>query len=183
VQGPGHLGLATVVAARAAGAERIFVTGTAMDTLRLEAAKRLGVELAIDISKVDAVEQILEATGGDGADVIIDAAAGSSATVPQGMQMAKRGASIVIGGMKDRVPVEGLIIDWIHSRNLTIRSGGYPGDHVKTAISLIREGKVPTADLLGESFPLEKVDEALALVDRKTPGRDAIRVSLQLQDS
>jgi threonine dehydrogenase-like Zn-dependent dehydrogenase len=54
---------------------------------------------------------------------------------------------------------------------------------VKTAISLIREGKVPTADLLGESFPLEKVDEALALVDQKIPGRDAIRVSLQLQDS
>jgi threonine dehydrogenase-like Zn-dependent dehydrogenase len=182
IQGPGHLGLATVVAARAAGAERIFVTGTAADTLRLEAARRLGVEQAIDISTADAVERVLELTSGSGADVIIDAASGSSATVPQAMQMARRGATIIIGGRKDRVPVEGLIIDWIHSRGLTIRSGGYHGDSVKVAIELIRQGKVPTADLLGEVFPLEQVGDALALVDRKFPGRDAIRVSLRLHD-
>jgi threonine dehydrogenase-like Zn-dependent dehydrogenase len=181
IQGPGHLGLATVIAARAAGAERIFITGTAADTLRLEAARRLGVEQAIDISTVDAVAQILDLTDG-GVNVVIDAASGSSASVPQAMQLARRGATIIIGGMKDRVPVEGLIIDWIHSRALTIFGGGYPGDHVKTSIELIRQGRVPTADLLGEVFPLEKAGEALALVDRKIPGRDAIRVCVRLHD-
>ncbi len=58
ILGPGHLGLASIVAARAAGAERIFITGTSADALRLDAARRLGVEEAVDISAADPVERI-----------------------------------------------------------------------------------------------------------------------------
>ena len=66
ILGPGHLGLASIVAARAAGAERIFITGTPADALRLDAARALGVEEAIDISAADPVERIRELTGGRG---------------------------------------------------------------------------------------------------------------------
>lgn len=105
ILGPGHLGLASIVAARAAGAERIFITGTSADALRLDAARGLGVEEAIDVSAADPVERVRELTG-DGVDVVIDAASASTVTVTQGMQMAKRGGTVVIGGLKDRKPVE-----------------------------------------------------------------------------
>jgi threonine dehydrogenase-like Zn-dependent dehydrogenase len=180
ILGPGHLGLAAVVAAKAAGSGRVFISGTATDALRLDAARRLGVEQAIDVSVVDPVEHIRGLTG-DGVDVAIDAASATTATVTQAMQMVRRGGTVVIGGLKDRKPVEGFISDWIPMRQLHIHAG-FPGDHVKTSIELIWQGKVATADLLGEVFTLDRLAEALDLVARKIPGRDAIRVALRLVD-
>jgi threonine dehydrogenase-like Zn-dependent dehydrogenase len=180
ILGPGHLGLASIVAARAAGAERIFITGTASDAIRLEAARKLGVEEAIDISDVDPLERIRELTG-DGVHVVIDAASGSTATVVQGMQLARRGGTVVIGGLKDRKPVEGFISDWIPMRQLHLHAG-FPGDHVKTSVEMIRQGKVPTADLLGEVVTVDGFGDALKLLSRQLPGRDAIRLALTLSD-
>ena len=45
---------------------------------------------------------------------------------------------------------------------------------------LINEGKVPTAALIGETFPLDGFEEAFALMTRQLPGRDAVRVALRL---
>jgi threonine dehydrogenase-like Zn-dependent dehydrogenase len=180
ILGPGHLGLASIVAARAAGAKRIFITGTPADAIRLEAARKLGVEEAIDISTADPVERIRELAG-DGVDVVIDAASGSTATVTQGMQMARRGGTVVIGGLKDRKPVDGFISDWIPMRQLHLHAG-FPGDHVKTSVELIRQGKVPTADLLGEVVTMDGFGDALRLLARDLPGRDAIRLALTLTD-
>jgi threonine dehydrogenase-like Zn-dependent dehydrogenase len=180
ILGPGHLGLASIVAARAAGAKRIFITGTPADAIRLDAARKLGVEEAIDISTADPVERIRELAG-DGVDVVIDAASGSTATVTQGMQMARRGGTVVIGGLKDRKPVDGFISDWIPMRQLHLHAG-FPGDHVKTSVELIRQGKVPTADLLGEVVTMDGFGDALRLLARDLPGRDAIRLALTLTD-
>jgi threonine dehydrogenase-like Zn-dependent dehydrogenase len=178
ILGPGHLGLASIVAARAAGAMRIFITGTQADALRLGAARGLGIEEAIDISAADPVERIRELTG-DGADVVIDAASGSTSTVTQGMQMARRGGTVVIGGLKDRKPVDGFISDWIPMRQLHLHAG-FPGDHVKTSVELIRQGQVPTAALLGETVTVDGLDDALKLLARELPGRDAIRLALRM---
>jgi threonine dehydrogenase-like Zn-dependent dehydrogenase len=178
ILGPGHLGLASIVAARAAGAERIFITGTGSDALRLDAARRLGVEEAVDISVTDPVQRIRDLTG-DGVDVVIDAASATTSTVTQGMQLAKRGGTVVIGGLKDRKPVEGFISDWIPMRQLHLHAG-FPGDHVKTSVELIRAGQVPTADLLGDVVTLDGLGDALLLLERKLPGRDAIRLTLRM---
>jgi threonine dehydrogenase-like Zn-dependent dehydrogenase len=180
ILGPGHLGLASIVAARAAGAERIFITGTSADALRLDAARRLGVEEAIDVSAADPVERIRELTG-DGVDVVIDAASASTVTVTQGMQMAARGGTVVIGGLKDRKPVDGFISDWIPMRQLHLHAG-FPGDHVKTSIELIRQGRVPTAALLGETVTVDGLGDALNLLARALPGRDAIRLALRMTE-
>ena len=178
ILGPGHLGLASIVAARAAGAERIFITGTPSDALRLDAARRLGVEEAIDISDADPVARIRELTG-DGVDVVIDAASGSTSTVTQGMQLARRGGTVVIGGLKDRKPVDGFISDLIPMRQLHLHAG-FPGDRVKTSVELIRQGQVPTAALLGEVVTVDGLGDALRLLARQLPGRDAIRLSLRM---
>ena len=110
---------------------------------------------------------------------MIDAASGSTNTVVQAMEMVRRGGTVVIGGLKDRKPVEGFISDWIPMRRIHILAGA-DGDHVQTAVDLLWSGQVPTADLIGEVFSLEEVGEALDILDRKIPGRDAIRVGLSL---
>ena len=180
ILGPGHLGLATIVAARAQGAQRVFVTGTAADSFRLAAARQLGADEAIDVSVIDPIARIEELSDG-GVDVVVDAASGSTVTVIQAMQMVRRGGTVVIGGLKDRKPVEGFISDWIPMRRIHIHAGS-EGDHFRTAVDLLWQGKVPTADLVGEVFTLDGLDEALRLLDRRIDGRDAIRVGLRLTE-
>ena len=132
----------------------------------------------IDISAADPVERIRALTG-DGVDVVIDAASGSTSTVTQGMRLARRGGTVVIGGLKDRKPVDGFISDWIPMRQLHLHAG-FPGDHVKTAVELIRQGQVPTAALLGETVTVDGLGDALRLLARALPGRDAIRLALRM---
>ena len=179
ILGPGHLGLAAIVAARAGGADKIVVTGTSTDGIRLEAARRVGADVALDIGTADPVAVVQELTEGRGADVVIDAASGSTSTVIQAMNMVRRGGTVVIGGLKDRKPVVGFISDWIPMRRIHIMAGT-DGDHVQKAVDLLWGGQVPTRDLVGDVFTLENVGEALDVLDRKTPGRDAIRVGLSL---
>ena len=107
------------------------------------------------------MERIRELTG-DGVDVVIDAASGSTSTVTQGMQLAKRGR---------------------HGRDRQLHlHAGFPGDHVKTSVELIRGGQVPTAALLGEAVQVDGLGDALRLLARALPGRDAIRLALRLDD-
>ena len=179
ILGPGHLGLASIVAARAAGAERIFITGTPADALRLDAARLLGVEEAIDISATDPVERVRELTG-DGVDVVIDAASGSTSHGHPGHAVGearrhrrhRRPEGPQAGGGLHQRPDP-------HAPAAPARR--VPRGHVKTAVELIRQGRVPTADLLGEVVTVDGFGDGLRMLSRQLPGRDAIRLSLRIQ--
>ncbi|HXK22847.1 MAG TPA: zinc-binding dehydrogenase [Myxococcota bacterium] len=177
VEGPGHMGLACVVAAKAAGAGTIIVTGLSQDRMRLDAALRVGADHVIDVEKEDAVRRVAEITGGRMADVVLDAASGSPVTFRVAIDLVRPSGTIIAAGFKDR-PVEGFDVSLIPRRNLKILPGA--GLDLAQACTLINEGRVPTAELLGATFPLERFEEALALLDRRLPGRDAVRVSLQI---
>jgi threonine dehydrogenase-like Zn-dependent dehydrogenase len=177
IEGPGHMGMATIVAARAAGAARVIVTGVSRDRFRLDCARRIGADEIIDVETEDAVARVKSVTGGSMADVVIDAASGSPVSVNLAMDLVRKGGHVVVAGMKDG-PLEGFHSDWIPTRRITIHPGA--GLDTERAVALINQGRVPTADLLGETFPLDRFEEAFSLLTRRTPGRDAIRVALRL---
>lgn len=177
IEGPGHMGMATIVAARAAGAAQIIVTGIGRDQFRLDSALKIGADHVIDVEADDPIERVRQLTGGAMADVVIDAAAGNPVTVNVAMDLVRKGGHVVIAGMKDR-PLEGFYSDWIPTRRITLHPGA--GLDAKTAVELINADKVPTAAMLGDTFPLDQFEEAFALLTRATPGRDSVRVALQL---
>ncbi|SQD97699.1 Alcohol dehydrogenase zinc-binding domain protein [Parafrankia sp. Ea1.12] len=177
IEGPGHMGMATIVAARAAGAATVIVTGTASDRFRLDWALRVGADHTVDVDNEDPVERVREITDGRMADVVIDAAAGNPVTVNLAMDLVHKGGHVVVAGMKDG-PLKGFHSDWIPTRRITLHPGA--GLDTEGAVELINAGRVPTADLLGDTFPLERFEEAFALLSRRTPGHDSIRVALRL---
>ena len=46
------------------------------------------------------------------------------------------------------------------------------------AAEVLNAGGFPTAALRGEVYTLDQLDEALSMLDRKTEGRDAVRINL-----
>jgi hypothetical protein len=47
------------------------------------------------------------------------------------------------------------------------------------AVALIESGDVRTDVVAGEVFDLDHIDDAMALLTRSVPGRDAVRVGLK----
>jgi threonine dehydrogenase-like Zn-dependent dehydrogenase len=171
------MGMATVVAARAAGAAHVIVTGVSKDRFRLDGALRIGADHVIDVESGDPVGLAAEVTDGRMADVVIDAASGNPVTVNLAMDLVRKGGHVVVAGMKDK-PLEGFHSDWIPTRRITIHPGA--GLDTEGAVALINAGKVPTSELLDDTFSLEQFEEAFSLLSRKTPGRDAVRTALKL---
>jgi threonine dehydrogenase-like Zn-dependent dehydrogenase len=178
VEGPGHMGLACIIAAKIAGAGMIIATGTASDHIRLAAALKIGADHVINVDAEDPLERVTALTGGKMADVVLDASSTSTAPIHLALKMVRREGTIVLGGLKDHKSVDGIVTDDIVLRRLTIQ--GARGGHISRSVELINSGVVPTQEVLGASFPMDQVGDALDALHRKGPGGDAVRVSLRL---
>jgi threonine dehydrogenase-like Zn-dependent dehydrogenase len=99
--------------------------------------------------------------------------------VTQALDAVRFGGTLVIAGLGDMAPVE-VVTDRIVMNSLTVRGGsGSTERSMKAAVSHLNEGRVPTEALLGEVFSLGDFDEALALLKREHPEREAIRVTVR----
>ena len=77
IQGPGQQGLACVIAAKAAGASQIIVSGLARDAQRLKVAEKLGATHTIDVEIGRPREpKVKEITGGEGVNVVVNVTGG-----------------------------------------------------------------------------------------------------------
>mgnify|MGYP001818631961 CR=1 FL=1 len=127
----------------------------------------------------DRVERVREITRGRLANVVMEVTSTSTRAVQQAFQMVGFAGTVLLAGLKDNAPVE-LVTDDIVLRGLTIKGGaGSTPDSMRAAAELINEGKVPTDELLGEVFTLDHFDEAMSLLKREHPERDAIKVTIR----
>ena len=113
VLGPAQRGLASVIAAREAGAGCIIVTGLGRDAAKLALAREFGADLAIDVEQEDLRKAVRAATGGRGADVVIDVTAYSTEAVTQAIDLARRGGRVVLARTKGPKPVADFYSDRI----------------------------------------------------------------------
>jgi threonine dehydrogenase-like Zn-dependent dehydrogenase len=179
VQGPGHVGLMCVVAARVAGASCIIATGTSADGLRLEAARDAGAHHIINVDREDAVQRVKEITNGWGASVVMDVTSMSKVAVQQALDSVVFGGTVLLAGLKRMAPVE-IVTDRLVLNALTVRGGaGSTEQSMRTAVNLLNEGSVPTEALLGEVLSLDQFDQALLLLRREHPNREALRVTIR----
>ncbi len=179
VQGPGHVGLMCIVAAKAAGASCVVATGTSSDGLRLQAARVAGADHIINVEKEDVVRRVKGITGGWGANVVMDVTAMSTVAVQQAFDMVIFGGTVLLAGLKNMNPVE-IVTDRIVLNALTVRGGaGSTEQSMQAAVKMLNEGLVPTEALLGEVASLDQFDQALQLLTRQHPDREGIRVTIK----
>lgn len=179
VQGPGHQGLAVLEAVLVHRPGMVIVTGTSDDGLRLDTAKALGATHTIMVDVDDPVAVVADLTGGRMADVVLDVASVPQ-TVPLSLDLVRWSGRILLAGLKHFAPIPNLVTDWIVMKSLTVVGGsGYTVESMRKAVHMLETGEARSDLVLGEVFTLDGIDEAMGLLARTIPGRDAVRVGLR----
>ena len=169
--GAGAIGLLTLLAVRNLGVGQIHVTDRSSH--RLLVARALGATGTSNVTDVDAVGEILDATDGHGADVVFEAV-GSSPTVDQSVRAARLGAQVTWIGNSD--PRVDLGMQDVVTKELTLRGAYGYVDEFDTAAHAIAERRVDVRPLIERRAPL---DDAIELFADLAHGRlDAVKVLL-----
>ena len=177
IQGPGHMGLICAAYAKHLGAGKVIVSGRGADRFRLDAALAIGADHVIDVDAEDLVGAVAELTEGRLADVAVDLT-DAAVTVGTCLELARMGGRVLWAGLKNMSQVS-VISDLVPLKGLTVVGGaGSTAQSMRLATAILNEGGFPTEALLGEVFTLDEIDEAMALLTRAAPGRDAVRVGL-----
>jgi L-iditol 2-dehydrogenase len=160
ILGVGSAGLMALQTAKLRGASAIF----AVDVLsgRLDAAVRLGATEAIDPRERDPVAVVGRLTAGRGVDVVVETA-GSSVTVRQGLDLVRRGGSIVLvgTGMGD-VPLD---ITRVVRSGLKLTGMFRYRSTFPLAVELVRKSKIDLKSVVTHTFPFAQVQEAFSFAD------------------
>ena len=151
VIGAGMIGLLTMQAARAAGAGRVIIAD--IDTTRLNLARSLGADEALNLSGADLTQEILNQTGGFGADVVFEAV-GRNETIATAIDSVRKGGTVtLIGNITPKVelPLQKVVSRQIRLQGTAASAGEYP-----EAIELIASGKIRVKPLITAIAPLEE---------------------------
>ena len=178
VLGQGSVGLFHDFMLRRLGAHRIIAVEPVGP--RLEAGRRMGVDVAIDVTGQRATDAVMDLTNGEGADVVIEGV-GSVETLNQTLKMVKPLGTIAVFGLPptmERVP-----FDWdtFFRKRLdiytTFGAQDEPGlPAFQLATDFITKGEIDMAPFVTHTFPIEKIQAAFDLAYSKEDG--ALKVSL-----
>jgi threonine dehydrogenase-like Zn-dependent dehydrogenase len=187
VLGAGQRGIAAVVAARAAGAGTIIITGLAADAHKLAVAREFGADHTIVVdgdtgqtsTGESTVERVEEITGGEMADVALELTPLAAGPVSDALLAVRRGGRVVLAGLKGNreIPVR---TDVVINRALTIRGAfGVDARGMADAIALIESRRFPLEKMHTHTFGLDDAALAIETLGGEVPGESAIHVSVQ----
>jgi len=161
IQGPGQQGLACLLAAKAAGAEKVMMVGRQTSIRRLELAKQLGADDVINISNEDVVERVSDLTGGEMADVVLDVTSGGTTPVTDAFNIVKKRGLVILAAYKYQ-SLPDFEVDKMITKSLTVKGlRGHSYESVEMAIRCIAEKRFPVSLMNSHNFGLKETDRAL----------------------
>lgn len=173
VIGAGPIGIMHAELARSRGAGKVFLINRSMP--RLDRARSLGYDAYISSQQGDAVQQVLELTGGMGANVVI-VTAGSEAAMQMGLAMTgKMGKVCFFAGLPKDKPQVTIDANFLHYRQITVYGTFSSAPrHNALAIEMIRSGKLNVDYLLTHAVSLQHINKGLELVEKQAGMRVAV---------
>lgn len=153
VMGGGTIGLGTVMAAKAAGASKVYCVEVAK--ARKEYALKAGADAVLDPTEVDVVAKVKELTNG-GADVVFECI-GSDKTAPIAIELARSAGKIVIVGIFEKASQLNFNALSFTEREV-IGSLAYYGDF-GPAIQLVSDGRINPEPLITGKISINDIVE------------------------
>lgn len=160
VAGAGTLGLGMVATAKLCGPS-IVISIDPRD-YRLEVAKKMGADLAMNPNKEDVVKQVRELTNGYGCDVYINATGYAESVLPGLLMLRKAGTFVEYGVFRDPATVDWTIIG--DMKELDVRGAHLAPYTFPLAIDYIHRGIIDVSNIVTHELPLERYEEALHMV-------------------
>jgi isopropanol dehydrogenase (NADP+) len=167
----GPIGLMAVAGARLRGAG--MVIGIDNVPKRLELAKKFGADAIVDFNREDAVDAVMQLTGGAGVDSAIEAL-GGDVTFQNAIKVTKPGGTISnVGYHGEGEFVHIPRLDWgVGMAEKTIRTGLCPGGRLRMErlLLLVERGRVDPTLLTTHRFRFDEMAKAFEMMDKKLDG-------------
>lgn len=161
ILGCGPIGILLVQSVKAYGADKVMVTD--VSDYRLEMARKLGADYAINTSRQDFGEALIHNFGSDKADVIYDCA-GNDITMNQAIQNARKGSTIILVAVFGKMATVDLakLNDSELDLNTTMM---YRHEDYVDAIRFVQEGKIQLKPLISKHFAFKEYAQAYQYID------------------
>ncbi|MEJ9212547.1 zinc-binding dehydrogenase [Bacillus smithii] len=162
VLGPGPIGLLTAQIAKTYGTT-VVITGLSNDKIRLEKAKELGIDYAVNIQEEDINALVQSLTDGYGADIVLECT-GAVPAVNMGLELLKKkGQFVQVGIFKNpEIPIDS---EKIIQKELTfIGSRSQKPSDWEPSLALMNEKLVNTKALVTHQFDITQWDEAYKVI-------------------
>jgi L-iditol 2-dehydrogenase len=157
VTGSGCIGLVSMLALKARGVSKVFVSDVVPK--RLEKARALGADGIINGSEQDVLAFIKEETGGAGLDLVIETS-GTEIAAGQGIGALKKGGTLVFVGYSKtgmmNLPM-GLALD----KELTMKTLFRYRHIYPLAIDAVARGKVDIKNIVTNTFDFKDIQNGL----------------------
>lgn len=175
ITGPGPIGLLTLQAVNALGAEA-YLCGVSKDTKRLELGKKLGASRIIDVQKESIDEIIAEKTGGMGADVVLECS-GNARAASTGFDIIKKGGQYTQIGLFD-APIT---LDFAKIAYKEIKATGSFSQKWSAwlhTMELLRRNKIDLKSLISHKFKINEWEKAFNM----SQSGDGLKIMFSMQD-
>ncbi len=172
VFGPGPIGIYTVQCAKAEGAKKIIIAGVNGDEERLELAKKLGADYAINISEVDMIQAIKDVNDGLLPDIVFEAS-GHPSSVQMCLDSIKANGKIVFIGIQHQ-SVDLELAKIVRQEIKVEGSICYTWKDYKECIDLVSSGRVDTDNMVTHKFDLKDIGKGIEVMKN----REAVKVIL-----
>lgn len=159
ILGPGPRGLACLLAAKAAGAGWVGITGLSHDGDRLDLAKQLGADLTIDAEASDVAGEIANALGRR-PDVVVDVTSDDPEAVFTALDLVRSGGRVILASTKGNRAFH-FLSDVIVAKQLTLRGavGATSKGYQWATTQLETDPRID--DLVSHQFPLTEAPRAV----------------------
>ena len=172
IMGSGTIGLATLVSLKEAGVTRTIATD--VEDFNLAKAKELGAWTAVNVGRESLAEKVKEWTRGEGVDAAV-IAVGVPSLIDESLGLVrKKGRVVLVALFDDKAAIDTFKI--VSTEAEVVGSWVYTGREFQAAIDLMSQGRIETNSFITHRWPIERVGEALDLVDRRT--EDLIKIVL-----
>jgi threonine dehydrogenase-like Zn-dependent dehydrogenase len=159
ILGPGPRGLACLIAAKAAGAGWVGITGLTHDRDRLELAKRLGADMTLNAEQGDVAGEIASALGRR-PDVVVDVTSDDPEAVFTALDLVRSGGRVVLASTKGDRAFH-FLSDVIVAKQLTVK-GAMGATSIGYQWATNQVATDPRIDdLVSHQFPLSESPRAL----------------------
>lgn len=165
ILGDGPIGIFATAVARAYGAATLIVTG--MQSFRLDLMRGFGPDHVLDVTKVKVREAIMDITRGEGVDVVLEMS-GAEGALHDGFAVVKRGGTFVAFGIPSR-PITLNLAEEVIFKGITMRAinGRRMFGTWYEVAGLLGSKRIDVTPVLTHTFPLEKIDDAMKLLNAK----------------